>query len=72
MSGHFTTLYRKGLRWVNGTRVTRCYQCGMEKPNPPKTPLEDLVIVLRDYWEYRHKLTGQIQYSSNIQNVHFH
>ena len=44
----------------------------MEIPNPPKIPLEELVIVSCDYPEYRHRLTGQIQYSSNIQNVHFH
>ena len=44
----------------------------MEIPNPPKIPLQELVIVLRDYREYRNRLTGQIQYSSNIKNVHFH
>ena len=60
------------LKWVNGTTVTRCYGCGMETSNPPKIPLEELVIVPRDYREYRHRLTGQIQYSSDIQNIHFH
>ena len=60
------------LKWVNGTTVTTCYRCGVEIPNPLKIPLEELVIVSRDYPEYRHRLTGQIQYSSNIQNVHFH
>ena len=60
------------LKWVNGTTVTRCYGCGMEIPNPPKIPLEELVIGSRDYREYRHRLTSQIQYSSHIQNVHFH
>ena len=60
------------LKWVNGTTGTRCYGCGMEIPNPPKIPLEELVIVSRDNREYRHRLTGQIQYSSNIQNVHLH
>ena len=44
----------------------------MEIPNPPKISLEELVIVSRDYQEYRHRVTGQIQYSSNIQNMHFH
>ena len=44
----------------------------MEIPNPPKIPLEELVIVSRDYREHRHRVTGQIQYSSNIQNRHFH
>ena len=44
----------------------------MDIPNPPKIPLEELVIVSRDYWEYRQRLSDQIQYSSNIQNVHFH
>ena len=43
----------------------------MEIPNPPKILLEELVIVSRDYREYRHRITGQIQYSSNIRNVHF-
>ena len=60
------------LKWVNGTTFTRCYGCGMEIPNPPKIPLEELVIVSRDYRDHRHRLTGQIQYSSNSQNVHFH
>ena len=60
------------LKWVNDTTVTSCYECGMEISNPPKIPLEELVTVSRDYREYRHRVTGQIQQSSNIQNVHFH
>ena len=44
----------------------------MEIPNPPKILLEELVIVSHDYREYRHRVTGEIQYSYNIQNVHFH
>ena len=48
------------LKWVNGTTVTRCYQCGMEIPNPLKIPLEDLVIVLRDYREYRHRWSNSV------------
>ena len=43
----------------------------MEIPNPTKILLEELVIVSRDYRECRHRVTGQIQYSSNIRNVHF-
>ena len=60
------------LKLITGTTVTRCYGCGMEIPNPPKISLEELVIVSRDYQEYRHRVTGQIQYSANIQNMHFH
>ena len=45
---------------------------GMEIPNPPKIPLEELVVLSRDDREYRHRVTVKIQYSSNIQNVHFH
>ena len=60
------------LKWVNSTTVTRCYAYGMEIPNPPKILLEELVIVSRDYLEYRHRVTGQIQYSSNIQNIPFY
>ena len=60
------------LKWVNGTTVIKCYGCGMEIPNPPKIPLKEIVIVSRDYQKYRHRLTDQIQYSSNIKNVHFH
>ena len=60
------------LKWVNGTTVTKCHGCGMQIPNSPKIPLEELVIVLRDYREYMRRVIGQIQYSSNIQNVHFH
>ena len=60
------------LKWVDGTTVTRCYGCGMEIPNTPKIPLEELVVVSCDYREHRHRVTGQIQYSSNIQNRHFH
>ena len=45
---------------------------GMEIPNPPQISSKELVIVSRDYREYRHRLASQIQYSSNIQNVHFH
>ena len=44
----------------------------MEISNPPKIPLNELVIVSRDYWEYKQRATGQIQYSCNIQNVHFY
>ena len=44
----------------------------MEIPNFPKIPLEELVIMSHDYREYRHSLTGQIQYSPNVQNVPFH
>ena len=36
------------LKWVDGMTITRCYGCGMEIPNPPKIPLEEIVIVSRN------------------------
>ena len=56
--------------YVSGTTATRCYESGMEKPIRPKIPLE-LLFALRDYRDYRHRLTGQFRYNSNIRNVHF-
>ena len=36
------------LKWVDGTTITRCYGCGMEIPNAPKIPLDEVVIASRN------------------------
>ena len=55
-----TSIRGYALKWVNGTTVKRCYGCSMEIVNHPKVPLEELVIVLLDYREYRQRLASQI------------
>jgi hypothetical protein len=60
------------LKWVAGTRVSRCDGCNGEIKNPPQTLPEDLIVVYRDIRQFRDRNTGQIQFSSEPQNVHFH
>ena len=60
------------LKWVNGTTVSKCYECNGRIPNHPTTPLENLINTRKDVWHYRHRTTGQLQYSSQPQNLHFH
>ena len=60
------------LKWVNGTTVSKCYGCNGRIPNPPTTPLENLIIARKDVRHYRHRTTGQLQCSSQPQNLHFH
>ena len=60
------------LKWVNGTTVSMCYGCNGKIPNPPTTPLENLIIARKDVRYYRHRTTGQLQCSSQPQNLHFH
>ena len=45
------------LKWVPGTTVSRCYGCDKHIENPP---------------QYRDKETGQIRFTAEPQNVHFH
>ena len=61
-----------GLKWVMGTTVSRCYGCGGEILNPPQAVPDDLVIVHKDIRQYRDRNTGQIQFTREPQNVHFH
>ena len=61
-----------GLKWVMGTTVSRCYGCGGEILNPPQAVPDDLVIVHKDIRQYRDQNTGQIQFTREPQNVHFH
>ena len=52
------------LKWVEGTKVSKCYGCGGIIKNPPENRPDDLIILTG--------LTGQLQRSSSAQNVHFH
>ena len=36
------------LKWVNGTTVSKFYGCNGRIPNPPTTPLENLIIARKD------------------------
>ena len=60
------------LKWVNGTTVSKFYGCNGRIPNPPTTPLENLIIARKDVRHYRHRTTSQLQCSSQPQNLHFH
>ena len=60
------------LKWVAGTRVSRCHGCNGEIRNPPQALPDDLIVVYRDIRQFRDRNTGQIQFSSEPQNVHFH
>ena len=44
----------------------------MRIPNPSTTQFENLIIAQKDVWHYRHRTTGQLQCSSQPQNLHFH
>ena len=59
------------LKWVNGTTFSKCYGCKGRIPNPPTTPLENLIIARKDVRYYRHRTTNQLQCSSHPQNLHF-
>ena len=59
-ANHFT------LKWLAGTRVSRCYGCNGEiRPPPPESVHDDLVVVYRDVRQYRSRDTGQIQYTQS-------
>ena len=60
------------LKWVRGTTVSRCYGCNKEIKNPPESSPDDLVVVCKDFRQYRARTTGQLQVTSEPQNVHFH
>jgi hypothetical protein len=46
--------------------------CNGEIKNPPEALPDDLIVVYRDIRQFRDRNTGQIQFSSEPQNVHFH
>ena len=60
------------LKWVQGTRVSRCYGCNGIIQNPPLHRPDDLIVFCRDIREYRDRFSGQLQRSASAQNVHFH
>lgn len=60
------------LKCVQGTTVSRCYGCNGDIINPPQSIPDDLVIVYSDIRQYRKRQTGQIQFTPQPQNVHFH
>lgn len=60
------------LKWLPGTTVARCYGCGWEIVNPPIAAPDDFVIVYKDHRGYRDRQTGQMQFTPERQNVHFH
>ena len=60
------------LKWLPGTRVSRCYGCNREIVNPPNSVPDDLIVAYRDIRQYRQRNTGQLQFSNGSQNVHFH
>ena len=60
------------VKWLMGTRVSRCYGCGGVIQNPPLNCPDDLIVVYRDIRQFRHRITGQLTTSTEPQNVHFH
>ena len=60
------------LKWLQGTKVSRCYGCGGAIQNPPHQCPDNLVVVCRDIREYRDRLTGQLTKNTEVKNVHFH
>ena len=60
------------LKWVEGTKVSKCYGCGGIIKKRPENRPDDLIIFCHDIQEYRDRLTRQLQQSSSAQNVHFH
>ena len=60
------------LKWVSGTTVSKCYGFYGFIPNPPISMLDNLIVTRKDISHYRHRNTGQLQFSSQPQNVHFH
>ena len=60
------------LKWVSGTTVSKCYGCNGSIPNLPINMLDNLIVARKDIRHYRDRNTGQLQFSSQLQNVHFH
>ena len=60
------------LKWVSGATVSKCYGCNGSIPNPPLSMVDILIVARKDIRHYRDRNTGQLQFSSQPQNVHFH
>ena len=60
------------LKWVSGTTVSKCYRCYGSIPNPPINMLDNLIVARKDIRHYRDRNTGQLNFSGQPQNVHFH
>ena len=60
------------LKWVSGTTVSKCYGCNGSIPNPPINMLDNLIVARKDIRHYHGRNTGQLQFSSQPQNGHFH
>ena len=60
------------LKWVSGTTLSKCYGCNGYIPNPPISMLGNLIVARKDIRHYRNRNTGQLQFSSQPQNVHLH
>ena len=60
------------LKWVSSTTVSKCYGCNGSIPNPPISMLDNLIVARKDIRHYRGRNTGQFNFSSQPQNVHFH
>lgn len=54
------------------SKFVLCNGCGKIITNPPETLPDDLVIVYCNFWQFRDRLSGQLQTSASPQNVHFH
>ena len=50
------------LKWLPGTRVSRCYGCNREIRNPPDSVPDDLIVAYRDIRQYTERNTGEIQF----------
>jgi len=64
------------LKWVSGTKVSKYYGCygygcNDNIANPPRVKEEDLIIVYRDFRQYRNQ-AGQLTVTPDVQNIHFH
>ena len=60
------------LKWVSGTTVTKCYGCNGSIPDPPINMLDNLIVARKVIRHYRDRNIGQLQFSSQPQNVYFH
>ena len=60
------------LKWVSATTVSKCFEYNGSIPNPPISMLDNLIVARKDIRHYRDRNTGQLHFSSQPQNVHFH
>ncbi|KAJ7370714.1 hypothetical protein OS493_030468 [Desmophyllum pertusum] len=60
------------LKWLVGTRVSRCYGCGGAIQNPPLNFQTILLWCTATSVNFRTRITGQLKTGTEPQNVHFH